>query len=357
MNEFLKRFVPIKLKHTIKLGISFFEYKKRVSDIGKQCGVNLLVGTPLHKNLGDHLIALAERQYLHDIGIEQVIEIPLGVFWVFEEAIKKNKRQIARVFISGGGWMGNLWPEDEKAMLNMVAAFDDMPMVVFPQTIFWDSKKEFSNLMEMEKSVMNGTSQMIFCAREKQTFDYVQKNYYKSKNLLLPDIALRYKRELRDVKKVPQQVGICLRSDVERTTNVLDLESLVCELKKRAKKTVALSTMANKNVSEKKREDAVNECINEFASCSCIITDRLHGMIISVLAGVPCIVSDNKTMKVSGVYETWLRKCNLVRMIDDKNTLDYVCDLVDELMIINDGYEIDFNNEFDVLSEELFWKI
>ena len=57
-------------------------------------------------------------------------------------------------------------------------------------------------------------------------------------------------------------------------------------------------------LNDKERMIEIKKKIVEFSSCKIIVTDRLHGMIFSLIAGVPCVAIDNKNHKVSGVYKT-----------------------------------------------------
>ena len=43
-----------------------------------------------------------------------------------------------------------------------------------------------------------------------------------------------------------------------------------------------------------------------------IVTDRLHGHILSLLLGLPNVIMDNNYGKIRSVYETWTRGCPLV---------------------------------------------
>ena len=55
--------------------------------------------------------------------------------------------------------------------------------------------------------------------------------------------------------------------------------------------------------------------IREFSAGRLLITDRLHGMIIAALAGIPCLAFDNATHKVRGVFE-WLRGLGNIMIAD-----------------------------------------
>jgi pyruvyl transferase EpsO len=49
-----------------------------------------------------------------------------------------------------------------------------------------------------------------------------------------------------------------------------------------------------------------------LAAARCVVTDRLHGHILSVLLGIPHVVLDNNYGKVRSFYDTWTKGCDLV---------------------------------------------
>ena len=69
---------------------------------------------------------------------------------------------------------------------------------------------------------------------------------------------------------------------------------------------ISSSVITGKVVKIDEREEVVNEKIREFSEANLVITDRLHSMIIAMLAGTKCIALDNLTHKVKGCYKLWL---------------------------------------------------
>jgi pyruvyl transferase EpsO len=53
-----------------------------------------------------------------------------------------------------------------------------------------------------------------------------------------------------------------------------------------------------------------------LSSARVVVTDRLHGHILALLCGVPCVLNDNRTGKVRGFYDTWTHRSPLVRWAD-----------------------------------------
>jgi exopolysaccharide biosynthesis predicted pyruvyltransferase EpsI len=47
-----------------------------------------------------------------------------------------------------------------------------------------------------------------------------------------------------------------------------------------------------------------------------VVTDRLHGHILSLLQGIPHVAMDNSYGKVRAVHDTWTHESDLVRWAD-----------------------------------------
>ena len=65
--------------------------------------------------------------------------------------------------------------------------------------------------------------------------------------------------------------------------------------------------------------NAIYDKISEFSEFKCIITDRLHGMIFSLLSMTPCCVFDNKNHKVFGIVESWHLDKGVYKCVDYKD--------------------------------------
>lgn len=86
---------------------------------------------------------------------------------------------------------------------------------------------------------------------------------------------------------------------------------LLQEIKNINVKKKDLSTLERSPVPPSKRRLYVKEKLNEFSKNELVITDRLHGMIFSVITGTPCIAINNLSSKVQGVYR-WIQELDYV---------------------------------------------
>ena len=130
----------------------------------------------------------------------------------------------------------------------------------------------------------------------------------------VPDIVL----SLNFSEKVFNRDGIlfCFRNDKEKIfndTEICLLEKLAKDIGKKITKT---DTVITENVFSTNRKQLLEEKLGEFKSSELVITDRLHGMIFSVITGTPCIAINNISKKIQGVKELWLKDIPYIEFCD-----------------------------------------
>lgn len=283
----------------------------------------IIIGTPIHKNLGDHLIAEVEIDLLKDIfKNKKVIEIPTDIYTKYKRLIIPYVRQEAFVFITGGGWMGDLWPDDESRMQDIIRAFSKGKVFVLPQTLFFeDEKSEKSRrIIESARRTYSMCPQLTLMFRDKDSYDIAKKLYSDvvSRVILFPDMGLFKQYIINNQKK--SDILICLREDREKVRNT-ELENTIIKYAEEHKIGVGFTTTLTKHgVPTWLRRIKINNKLREFEDYKMVVTDRLHGMIFAYLAGIKCVAIDNKTHKVSGVYNQWLAPNEAISVISEKSS-------------------------------------
>lgn len=164
IREITRKIVPKSIKEKIKTYKwikSFKEYKKKAD---KQY---ILFGTPLHGNIGDHAITIAEDKLLKDIEIENVFEVPSFKRQYIIKYLKEHVSKNAIIMINGGGFMGSQWIEEEKMIRDIVSSFSNNKIIIFPQTIYY--KQDENGQIEMQKSldIYKKHKNLVICTREK----------------------------------------------------------------------------------------------------------------------------------------------------------------------------------------------
>lgn len=312
------------------MGKEIFAFSFRMRELERRAdAVTLMIGTPIHTNLGDHLITLAQYKFLEDIGYDnKIVEIPTEMFQVYKKRLAKLNN-VKMVLINGGGWLGNLWPIEEKIFQEIVKIFCERKIVVFPQTIYFDwNIKPCDTFIESANTIFKCCKNLTLCVREWNSYIFAKKYYYGIKIMLVPDIAMYYKYFYPEKKGIRRNVGVCLRNDRETVRNNILIERITDIFKNQGYSFQPLDTMNSFRIPTYMREQIVRKRLDLFSQYDYIITDRLHGMIFAFITNTPCVVLDNKTQKVSGVYSQWLKEMDSIFTVFDEDNVQFLLNFI-----------------------------
>ena len=257
---------------------------------------------PFHDNLGDSAIAVAEEVLLKKAGFPGWVEIDTRTFLRWQHLFQRIIPASRPLFLHGGGNMGDLWEIEEQARRELVARFPQNQMIAFPQTLFYsDPEKE-----KASAKYYADNKKLTLFAREQISYRRMLELYPGTRVLLAPDMVLF--TELKDYGAALQprtDVLICARSDAEKKVDAEQWERIELELAKAGAPIRKTDMYRGETVTSKNRKTCVREKLEEFCRAKLVVTDRLHGMLFSVLAGTPCVVLSNYNHKISGTY-SWI---------------------------------------------------
>lgn len=267
---------------------------------------------PEHGNIGDYAIGYSEWRFLNKYFSRYKTYGITSTEWMkgkefFINLI--NKEDI--VFLNGGGYLGNL-RGDEIIYKDIVESFPDNKKVFFPNNLTYKDKPSHHNAAFMKdvKWLKKQKDLHIFL-REKNSYDLLSK--YVGNCYLAPDMAFILNFERTDVDS-NGKVLLCMRDDCEKSFK--DDRKLEETLTRNGLKYDKFDIFTKTYISQELGNELLKCVVNKFQKYDCIITDRLHGMILSIVSNVPCIAMDNSTHKISGVYK-WIKDMGYALMIDD----------------------------------------
>lgn len=286
----------------------------------------VLVGTPVHGNLGDQAIALAEYQFLHKCDENKdILEIPshyvskINAFrcWI-------GKRDI---LVHGGGFIGTLWIKEEKMLRNLVKLYPDNRIIVLPQTITYSNDAYGEKELYISQSIYNTHKTMIICTREQKSYEFALKYFDETKVIKIPDMVLQMRLNKNDSKH-REGALLCLRADHEKKLTDKEQKEIfdICNNRFGGRVTYT-DTNDAVYVPQNKRSEAVNRKLSEFKGAELVVTDRLHGMVFAALTGTPCVALGNINGKVKGIYE-WIDRLGYIKYIDSVKALEKTIELV-----------------------------
>lgn len=327
----------------------------------------ILLGTPTFNNLGDHLIALAELNFLKkNFPNYKIIEIATPVYLRRKNVLKEIIPKDIPIFITGGGWLGSVWPDDEYRMQDMLKTFKEHSISIFPQTVYYDKNNpESAKILESANLCYEQCKDLKLFLRDYDSYVFSKKELrINEKNIyLFPDIALWYINKSRVANKPTKRFLICLREDRENIKKPQLYECINEFATQNGIDIKRVDTITKKCVPTWMRKQRVVNIIREFSNADVVITDRLHGMIISVIAGTKCIVFNNTTNKVYGVYKQWLINNKNICYLNDKvECSDFTFELkkimenpIEEQYNSGKIFE-KFNDMADVIRREDLWR-
>ncbi len=291
----------------------------------------ILLQTPLHGNIGDHAIAEAERKYLNEIGIT-FCDYP----WTEgkEKLLARFTPRGKLILIHGGGYLGQLWPNEEQRFRNTLLAYRKNRILVFPQTAYFDLKSEDGeNCFQESKKIYESHPNLTILAREKQTFQLLKSHMPSVKTYLVPDMVMSLKWKKMDILR--EGALICIRNDKEKTLTEKDYFKLTAYIGEAYSKVIVTDTVVAGKIDLHHREKAVYDKLIEFASAKIVITDRLHGMIFAAITETPCIVVNSLSPKIEGCYE-WLRNMGFILFAE---SIDDIPKLINKLQSVETEYD------------------
>lgn len=281
----------------------------------------IIMGVPEHGNMGDQAIVYAEEAFIKKYFDCDVIEISKNSYRGNKRKIKKyiNKEDV--IIITGGGSIGSLWKNEHNHIVNIIKSFSENQMIIFPQTIFFKECEERE--IDKFKKILMKHKNLIMCLREMNSYNFAinRKLLPENKLLLVPDIVLFLNFTNNLGRKYNQKSCLVIeRNDKEKTAEIEKIEEkLECTYKVNKSDTV----IRHLRVTKENREKELLKLIELISNSGFVVTDRLHGMIMSIISGTPCIALDNSSKKVSGVYE-FIKDISTVKLIKDKNEISEI---------------------------------
>ena len=298
--------ILIRKAHGLARRISTLCLPHRLADFHRNNDtVAVLIATPTHGNLGDHAIVRAEKAFLSDMGYS-VFEIER---FQYERVRKQLTGAIALddlVVIDGGGNVGTLWPEENDKMNDVVERFAFNPVIVFPQTAFFEDSPTGEACRAGVSCSYSKNPNLQFFSRDRATYDVMAEVAPTTRNLYTPDIVLYLNESRGDTAR--KDALMCLRADKERIADERAHEAIRAALEGCGLAVKETSTVVSEpvRVDASNRDSVLESKWEEFRSAEVVVTDRLHGMIFSAITGTPCVALDNVSHKVSQGYE-WIR--------------------------------------------------
>lgn len=278
----------------------------------------VIFGVPNHGNLGDYAIFTAERDLLKKYCPDaNIFGINMVDFFHEIRALKKLLTHKDLLILTGGGNLGNQYPDDEKIRRRTIETFPDNKIVLFPQTFFFTQDAEGEEEEKKTAQIYNRHKHLFLMARDSFSYDKMRK-IFSAPVRLMPDVVLTChpgKNEKRE------GALLLLRRDVEKKLTEKEEIALEEDLRKKFQTVIKTDTEISYWEYIKDPEAKLKEKIGEVCRAELVLTDRLHGMVFAAVTETPCVVFGNYNHKVRETYK-WVSHLPYVAFVQDDGELD-----------------------------------
>ena len=293
-------------------------YKKRrliISNITKAKKADLhiafLLLTPVHGNLGDHAIALAEQKMLNELDLPYY-EVSGNDLFLLESANCLSVFNRYPILINGGGYLGTLWYHDERLVRNIIVSNPNSEILFFPNTVVYEDTPFGEKEFEKAKTIYTQHSHLKLYSREEKSVAIMSELC--DSVALVPDMAMLLREDCDSSER--SGCSLILRKDKERTLTDEGYIAVVNGVNGLfGKNYKECDTVLDYGVSFENRKKELDKLFDIYRASELVITDRLHGMIFGAVTGTPTIVLNSKSHKVIGCYE-WLKHLDYIRLCE-----------------------------------------
>lgn len=317
MISFLKRHIPTSIKQQI---LSRVSRQTIPLDEGKRAFIFLAAD---YGNIGDLAITEAQRNFLVRFsGVDQVVLVPISQTANLIGFIRKNVKPEDLITIVGGGNMGVLYPDIEYLRQWVISSFPRNRIVCFPQTLDWSSSNVASEkALNRIAKIYGAHPDLHVFARESVSFKKLKHLFSANPSVkvgYVPDIVLSAAPDNFGVLPQSAATGIllALRQDRERVLSDLQWNEVEEALRATGHDLTVTDTHAGgSGLTSDVVKQMLTSKIADFRASQLVVTDRLHGMILAAIAGVPCVVLPSASHKLFHTWDEWLKNVAQIALL------------------------------------------
>ncbi len=307
------------IKYIIELGFNAPALQSMKKASGHKV---ILLLSPQYLNYGDHAIALSEIKNIQKLfPASSIIDANYSLFSYWSAQVKAAVQPGDVIVVTGGGFMGNLWPENQALTEKVIELFPDNRIVFAPQTIFYKNTPGAAEEKARFRDLLIRHGNFFFYGRDEQSCSQMAElGFTRGKDFdLMPDFVLMMP-PLDGLQLRSGNAAMCLRTDDEAADGLrAQVENALTSLIPGQIDSIKMA-QDHAEIPVWLREKFVRSKLQQFANAGIVITDRLHGMIYATYTGTPCIAFDNVSKKVSGVHE-WIKSLDYVVIARDVSEL------------------------------------
>lgn len=290
--------------YDLKMDFRFQKSVSELQDAGKRR--IFLIGTPEHSNIGDAAITLGERAFIQQYFPEcSVVELSGYDFDGWYSKIASYIRTDDLIFLQGGGNLGNRFLNEERIRRRVIQDFPRNRIVILPQTIYFDDSEDGREELQKTQEIYSHHPNLLILTRGMRSLKSAQEHFPQTDAMCSLDLALALKADYGFER---EGILLCLRDlndESGLTAEEYDtIVNMVGKLDADFEKTNNLNRGdSNANIYSDMRWEVVSGELKRFAKRKVVVTDRLHGLIMSMITKTPCVLISAFNQKIPEFYD------------------------------------------------------
>lgn len=272
-----------------------------------------LLDFPTYGNPGDSAIWLGALACLGALGFEPPVYT--SDERTFDEHALRRALPAGSILITGGGNFGDLWPRHQAFRERVVAAFPQHAIVQLPQTIHFGSR----DALAAAGRVLGRHRDLTLLVRDGESLD-VATRQLGCRAALCPDLAFALdRREEPSLNaRVPARAGVLrlFRTDHESGRDAGSVAPAVDwadpEVLSPLERLGRFLAGSHRRIARQR----LRRGTRLLRSARVVVTDRLHGHVLSLLLDIPHVVIGDKNAKLRRFIDAWTQSSTLLRWAD-----------------------------------------
>jgi exopolysaccharide biosynthesis predicted pyruvyltransferase EpsI len=277
-----------------------------------------LLDFPTYSNLGDSAIWLGALAFFDRRFSTRPAYVSL--MYDFSAGDLRSALPAGPIFLTGGGNFGDIWPRFQRFRLSVLHDFPNRTIVQLPQSVMFS---EGELLVATQRAIARHGNFLLY-VRDRPSFTFARQ-HFDCDVRLAPDLAF-YLGPFRRGAPALYDVLFLLRTDKERsdkrgrTPELAGLRTIEEDWISEAalnyrieKMRFALARRSASVFGLPTREQAfrwraawqLRRGLDHLCRANIVVTDRLHGHILSLLLGLPNALIDNSYGKVRNFADQW----------------------------------------------------
>ncbi|ESO82079.1 hypothetical protein LOTGIDRAFT_170353 [Lottia gigantea] len=220
-----------------------------------------------------------------------------------------SKDELVIMIQGGGNLIG--WETHDLLRARAFKHFEGFNFIMFPQTLFIKSTPEH---LEFCHQLYRNQENLTMLFRDQISFELGKKHFIgKAQLILAPDMAFQIGPKKRIMDPTYDIVWL-KRVDKESPGYEIPVDEIPHDILYTSDDWVVWSTHIDNYNALSNAFMFVNSGFTFLQRGRVVITDRLHGHILSVLMDIPHVLIGNQYKKIDGFYQSWTYGLHNVRM-------------------------------------------